>query len=139
LRRCFKLTQIANWEEWRGEEIRSVEGLWGMGERREAQEGRVSSLIRGVGVDLGKAGGECSEEGGDLRFNNGGKGSLRDIKISSQGESRTLTCGKILARIETPGCKRKRAQNLRSRRIKVRLRQGYKIQQGLKLLVGMII
>jgi hypothetical protein len=132
LRRCFRLLQITNWEEWRGEEIRSAEALGGMGERREAHEGRVSSLIRGVGVDLGKVVGERSEEGGDLSSNNGGKGSLRGIRISFQEESKALICGKILARTETSGFKRKRVQKHRSRRTKAKLRQGCKIQQGLK-------
>jgi hypothetical protein len=136
LRRCFRLLQITIWEEWRGEEIRSAEALWGMGERREVQEGRVGSLIRGVGVDLGKVGGDRSEEGGDLRSNNGGKGSLRGIRISSQEESKTLICGKILVKTETPGGKRKRVQKHRSRKTKAKLRQGCKIQQGLKHQAG---
>jgi hypothetical protein len=116
--------------EGRGEQERRDFG--GMGDRREAQEGRVSSSIRGVGVDLGKVGGEHSEEGGDLSSSSGGKGSLRGIKISTQEESKTLICGKILVRTETSGYKRKRDQKHRSKKTKVKLRQGCKTQQGQK-------
>jgi hypothetical protein len=110
-----------------------------MGERGEAQEGQVSSSTRGMEIDLGKVGGECSEEGGDPSFSSGGKGSLRGIKISTQEESTTLICDKISVRTETPGCKMKRDQKHLSKKTKVKLEQGCKTQQGQRHQAGMKI
>jgi hypothetical protein len=82
-----------------------------MGERGEAQEEQVSSSTRGMEIDLGKVGGECSEEGGDPSFSSGGKGSLRGIKISTQEESKTLICGKYQSEQKHQGARGRETKN----------------------------